>query len=380
MRRRIFAEEHDLFRETVRAFYEKECVPHVEEWTKVGGPERDLWLKAGAAGLLGWEVPEEFGGSGVSDFRYNAILAEESITTGGNGPGFAVNNDIVLPYLLSLATEEQKRRWLPGMVTGEVIFAIAMSEPGTGSDLKSISTSGTRDGDDFVVRGAKTFISNGRTATHVIVAARTEPAEGAKGLSLLVVEDGMPGFTRGRQLDKIGSKSADTSELFFEDVRVPSANLLGEPGRGFYSLMKNLPRERLGIAVHGVARAARALAVTVQYTKDRKAFGQSIGSFQANRFSLAEMKTKVDVAQAFVDRCIEEVLAGELTAEEAAEAKLWVTETEWEVLDRCLQLHGGYGYINEYEIARLWRDGRVQRVYGGTSEIMKEIIGRSMGF
>ena len=380
MRRRIFTEEHDLFRETVRAFYEKECVPHVEEWTKVGGPERDLWLKAGAAGLLGWEVPEEFGGSGVSDFRYNAILAEESITTGGNGPGFAVNNDIVLPYLLSLATEEQKRRWLPGMVTGEVIFAIAMSEPGTGSDLKSISTSGTRDGDDFVVRGAKTFISNGRTATHVIVAARTEPAEGAKGLSLLVVEDGMPGFTRGRQLDKIGAKSADTSELFFEDVRVPSANLLGEPGRGFYSLMKNLPRERLGIAVHGVARAARALAVTVQYTKDRKAFGQSIGSFQANRFSLAEMKTKVDVAQAFVDRCIEEVLAGELTAEEAAEAKLWVTETEWEVLDRCLQLHGGYGYINEYEIARLWRDGRVQRVYGGTSEIMKEIIGRSMGF
>ncbi len=380
MRRRIFTEEHDLFRETARAFYEKECVPHVEEWTKVGGPERDLWLKAGAAGLLGWEVPEEFGGSGVSDFRYNAILAEESITTGGNGPGFAVNNDIVLPYLLSLATEEQKRRWLPGMVTGEVIFAIAMSEPGTGSDLKSISTSGTRDGDDFVVRGAKTFISNGRTATHVIVAARTEPAEGAKGLSLLVVEDGMPGFTRGRQLDKIGSKSADTSELFFEDVRVPSANLLGEPGRGFYSLMKNLPRERLGIAVHGVARAARALAVTVQYTKDRKAFGQSIGSFQANRFSLAEMKTKVDVAQAFVDRCIEEVLAGELTAEEAAEAKLWVTETEWEVLDRCLQLHGGYGYINEYEIARLWRDGRVQRVYGGTSEIMKEIIGRSMGF
>ena len=378
MRRRIFAEEHDLFRETVRAFYEKECVPHVEEWTKVGGPERELWLKAGAAGLLGWEVPEEFGGSSVSDFRYNAILAEESITTGGNGPGFAVNNDIVLPYLLSLATEEQKRRWLPGMVTGEVIFAIAMSEPGTGSDLKSISTSGTRDGDDFVVRGAKTFISNGRTATHVIVAARTEPAEGAKGLSLLVVEDGMPGFTRGRQLDKIGAKSADTSELFFEDVRIPSANLLGEPGRGFYSLMKNLPRERLGIAVHRVARAERALAVTVDYTKDRKAFGQSIGSFQANRFSLAEMQTKVDVARIFVDRCIEEVLAGELTAEEAAEVKLWVTETEWEVLDRCLQLHGGYGYINEYEIARLWRDGRVQRVYGGTSEIMKEIVGRSL--
>jgi alkylation response protein AidB-like acyl-CoA dehydrogenase len=380
MRRRIFTEEHDLFRETARAFFEKECVPHVEEWAHSGGPDRDVWLKAGAAGLLGWEVPEEFGGSGVSDFRFNAILAEESITTGGNGPGFAVNNDIVLPYLLSLATDEQKRRWLPGMVTGEVIFAIAMSEPGTGSDLRSISTTGNRDGDDFVVRGAKTFISNGRTATHVIVAAKTEPDAGHRGLSLLVVEDGMPGFTRGRQLDKIGSKSADTSELFFEDVRVPSSNLLGEPGKGFYALMKNLPRERLGIAVHGVARAARALAVTAEYAKDRHAFGQPIGSFQANRFSLAELKTKVDVAQAFVDRCIEEVLAGELTAEEAAEAKLWVTETEWEVLDRCLQLHGGYGYINEYEIARLWRDGRVQRLYGGTSEIMKEIVGRSMGF
>jgi alkylation response protein AidB-like acyl-CoA dehydrogenase len=354
-------------------------VPHVEEWARTGGPERELWLEAGSAGLLGWEVPEEFGGSGVDDFRFNAILAEEAVTTGGSGPGFAVNNDIVLPYLLSLATEEQKRRWLPGMVTGEVIFAIAMSEPGTGSDLKSISTTGTRDGSDFLIRGAKTFISNGRTATHVIVAARTEPVEGAKGLSLLVVEDGMPGFTRGRQLDKIGSKAADTSELFFDDVRVPSANLLGEPGKGFYALMKNLPRERLGIAVHGVARAARALAITTEYAKDRHAFGQPIGSFQANRFSLAELKTKVDVAQTFVDRCIEEVLVGELTAEEAAEAKLWVTETEWEVLDRCLQLHGGYGYINEYEIARLWRDGRVQRLYGGTSEIMKEIIGRSMG-
>ncbi len=380
MQRRIFTQEHQLFRDTARSFFEKECVPHVEEWARSGGPDRDVWRKAGEAGLLGWEVPEEFGGSGVEDFRFNAILAEEAVTTGGSGPGFAVNNDIVLPYLLTLGTEEQKRRWLPGMVTGEVVTAIAMSEPGTGSDLRSIATTATRDGDEFVINGAKTFISNGRTATHVLVAATTDPAAGHRGLSLLVVEDGMPGFTRGRQLDKIGSKSADTSELLFDGVRVPATNVLGETGTGFHALMRNLPRERLGIAVHGVARAARALAVTAQYAKDRHAFGQAIGSFQANRFSLAELRTKVDVAQVFVDRCIEEVLAGTLTADEAAEAKLWVTETEWEVLDRCLQLHGGYGYINEYEIARLWRDGRVQRLYGGTSEIMKEIIGRSMGF
>ena len=380
MRRRIFDEDHELFRETVRAFCEKECLPHVDEWRESGYAGREVWLKAGEAGLLGWEVPEEFGGSGISDFRYNAILAEEMVTSGASGPGFALNNDVVLPYLLALASDEQKQRWLPGMVTGEVIWAIAMSEPGTGSDLKSLATTAVREGDEFVVNGAKTFISSGRTATHVIVAAKTDPAAGHKGISLLVVEDEMPGFARGRQLDKIGNKAADTSELFFENVRVPARNLLGEPGKGFYALMKNLPRERMGIAVHGVARAARALAITIEYARDRRAFGQPIGSFQANRFTLAELKTKVDVAQVFVDRCLAELLEGELSAEDAAEAKLFVTETEWEVLDRCLQLHGGYGYINEYEIARLWRDGRVQRLYGGTSEIMKEIIGRSMGF
>jgi alkylation response protein AidB-like acyl-CoA dehydrogenase len=380
MRRRIFTEDHELFRETVRAFCEKECLPHVEQWRHTGYAGRDVWRKAGDAGLLGWEVPEEFGGSGIEDFRYNAILAEEFVTSGASGPSFALNNDVVLPYLLALASDEQKQRWLPGMVTGEVIWAIAMSEPGTGSDLKSLATTALREGDEFVVNGAKTFISAGHTATHVIVAAKTDPAAGHKGISLLVVEDEMAGFTRGRQLDKIGNKAADTSELSFENVRVPAHNLLGEPGKGFYALMRNLPRERMGIAVHGVARAARALAVTADYARDRTAFGQPIGAFQANRFSLAEIKTKVDVAQVFVDRCLEELLAGELSAEDAAEAKLFVTETEWEVLDRCLQLHGGYGYINEYEIARLWRDGRVQRVYGGTSEIMKEIIGRAMGF
>ena len=380
MRRRIFTEEHELFRQSVRAFCEKECVPHVADWEKAGGTGREIWRKAGAAGLLGWEVPEEFGGSGVNDFRYNAILAEEVVASGADGTGFAVNNDIVVPYLLTLANEEQKQRWLPGMVTGEVITALAMSEPAAGSDLKSIRTAATREGDEFILNGAKTFISNGRTATHVIVAAKTDASAGHRGVSLFVVEDGMPGFVHGRQLDKIGLKSADTSELLFDDVRVPVANLLGEENKGFYSLMHNLPRERLGIAVHGVARASRALEVTLEYARTREAFGQPIGSFQANRFSLAELKTKVDVMQVFVDRCIEEVVNGTLTADEAAEAKMWVTETEWEILDRCLQLHGGYGYINEYEIARLWRDGRVQRVYGGTTEIMKEIVGRSLGF
>jgi alkylation response protein AidB-like acyl-CoA dehydrogenase len=379
MRRTIFDSEHELFRASVRAFLEKECAPNADDWERAGETGREVWLKAGAAGLLGWEVPEQFGGSGVHDFRYNAVLAEEIVTTGSLGVGFAVNNDIVMPYLLDLTTDEQKARWLPGMVTGEVITAIAMSEPGAGSDLKAITATARRAGDHYVLNGSKTFISNGQLATHVIVVARTDPGAGHRGISLLMVEEGMPGFARGRKLDKIGAKAADTSELFFDDVHVPVDNVLGEPGRGFYNLMRNLPTERLGIAVHGVARARRAFDVTLAYAKTRVAFGQPIGEFQANRFALAEIKAKIDVMQVYVDRCIAALVDGELTADEAAQAKLWVTETEWEVLDRCLQLHGGYGYVNEYEIARLWRDGRVQRLYGGTSEIMKEIVGRSLG-
>src|SRR5579859_2064232 len=379
MRRTIFDDEHALFRASVRAFLEKECAPNAAEWERAGETGREVWRKAGAAGLLGWEVPEQYGGSGVSDFRYNAILAEEIVATGSLGLGFAVNNDIVMPYLLDLTSDEQKARWLPGMVTGEVITAIAMSEPGAGSDLKAITATARLDGDHYVLNGSKTFISNGQLATHVIVVARTDPDAGHRGISLLMVEEGMAGFERGRKLDKIGAKAADTSELFFSDVRVPVTNVLGEPGGGFYNLMRNLPTERLGIAVHGVARAHRAFDVTLEYAKTRVAFGQPIGEFQANRFALAEMKAKIDVMQIYVDRCIAALVAGELTADEAAQAKLWVTETEWEVLDRCLQLHGGYGYVNEYEIARLWRDGRVQRLYGGTSEIMKEIVGRSLG-
>ena len=379
MRRNIFTPEHDTFRATARAFFEKECVPHVAEWEEAGMSSREVWKKAGEVGLLGWEVPEEYGGSGVRDFRFNAILAEEMIATGAGGVGFAVNNDILMPYLTDLTTDEQKARWLPGMVDGSIITAIAISEPGAGSDVKGIRSTAVRDGDDWVLNGSKTFISNGQLANLVVVVAKTDPSAGHKGISLLVVEEGMAGFSRGRKLDKIGARSADTSELFFENVRVPAANVLGELGRGFYNLMRNIPSERLGIAVHGVARAKRAFEVTLDYVKTREAFGTPIGSFQANRFYMAEMKTKLDIAQIYLDRCIEELVAGELSAEDAAEAKLWITETEWEILDRCLQLHGGYGYINEYEIARLWRDGRVQRVYGGTNEIMKDLVGRSLG-
>jgi alkylation response protein AidB-like acyl-CoA dehydrogenase len=379
MRRRIFNEDHDLFRGTVRAFLEKECVPRAEEWERDGMVGRDIWLKAGAAGLLGWEVPPAYGGAGVKDFRFNAILAEEVVDTGSIGPSFALNNDVVMPYLLDLTTDEQKQRWLPGMVTGETITAIAMSEPGAGSDVKALRTTARLEGDAFVLNGAKTFISNAQLANVIIVAAKTDPSAGHEGISLLVVEDGMAGFQRGKKLDKIGGKAADTSELYFDDVRVPAANLLSEINCGFYYLMRNLPTERLGIAVHGVARARRAFNITLDYVKTRQAFGKPIGSFQANRFYVAEMKAKLDVAQGYLDRCIEELVAGELTADDAAAAKMWITETEWEILDRCLQLHGGYGYINEFEIARLWRDGRVQRLYGGTSEIMKDIVGRSLG-
>ena len=379
MRRNIFTPDHDTFRATARAFFEKECVPHAAEWEEAGMSNREVWKKAGEVGLLGWEAPEQYGGSGIRDFRFNAILAEEMIATGAGGVGFAVNNDILMPYMTDLTADEQKARWLPGMVDGSIITAIAISEPGAGSDVKGIRSTAVRDGDDWVLNGSKTFISNGHLANLVVVVAKTDPSAGHKGISLLVVEEGMAGFSRGRKLDKIGARSADTSELFFENVRVPVANVLGEVGRGFYNLMRNIPSERLGIAVHGVARAKRAFEVTLDYVKTRKAFGTPIGSFQANRFYMAEMKTKLDIAQIYLDRCIEELVAGELTAEDAAEAKMWITETEWEILDRCLQLHGGYGYINEYEIARLWRDGRVQRVYGGTNEIMKDLVGRSLG-
>ena len=379
MERRIFEPEHDMFRETARRFYETECAPHSAEWERNGVTAREPWLRAGEIGLIGWEAPEKFGGQGVKDFRYNAIMTEEMHATGTVGIGIGLQNDIMASYLVDLTTDEQKGRWLAGYVSGELITAIAMSEPGAGSDLAGIRTTAVRDGDHYVVNGTKTFISNGILADLVVTVVKTDPAAGHKGISLLVIERGMEGFQRGRNMDKIGQKAADTAELFFTDVRVPAENLLGEENCGFYHLMRNLPAERLGIAIHAVAQSRRALELTRQYASERRAFGTPIGSFQVNRHAIADMSVKLDVMQVYVDRCIEAVNAGELTAQEAAGAKLWATETQWEIVDRCLQIHGGYGYMNEYEIARLWRDARVQRLYGGTSEIMRDLIGRSLG-
>jgi len=380
MRRTIFEPEHDQFRQTARTFYDKECAPHTEQWERDGQVSRQAWLRAGEQGLLGWELPEDYGGLGIKDFRYNAILTEEFYLSGTVGIGLTMLNDILAGYLSDLTTEEQKQRWIPGLIAGEKIPAIAMSEPGAGSDLRNIATTARRDGDDYIVNGAKTFISNGLLADLVLTAVKTDPSAGHKGISLLMIEDGMAGFAHGRKLDKIGQHAADTAELSFTDVRVPVSNLLGEENRGFYQLMRNLPAERLGIAIHAVAQARRALELTIAYAHDRQAFGQPIGSFQVNRHAIAAMSTKLQVMQVYLDRCIEAVNAGELSAEEAAGAKYWATETQWEILDRCLQLYGGYGYVNEYEIARLWRDARVQRLYGGTNEIMLDLIGRGMGF
>jgi alkylation response protein AidB-like acyl-CoA dehydrogenase len=380
MERKIFEPEHDMFRATARRFFETECAPHAADWERNGITAREPWLRAGELGLLGWEAPEKFGGQGVKDFRYNAIMTEEQQGTGTVGIGIGLQNDIMASYLVDLTTDEQKQRWLPGYVSGEIITAIAMSEPGAGSDLAGIRATAVRDGDHYVVNGAKTFISNGILADLVVAVVKTDPQAGHKGISLLVIERGMAGFERGRNLDKIGQKSADTAELFFTDVRVPVENLLGEENRGFYHLMRNLPAERLGIAIHAVAQSRRALELTKQYAAERKAFGSPIGSFQVNRHAIAEMTVKLDIMQVYVDRCIEAVNASELTAQEAAGAKLWTTETQWEIIDRCLQMHGGYGYMNEFEIARLWRDSRVQRLYGGTSEIMRDLIGRSLGY
>jgi alkylation response protein AidB-like acyl-CoA dehydrogenase len=380
VKREIFESEHDDFRATARAFYDKECAPHTEQWERDGITDRSVWLKAGATGLLGWEAPEEFGGQGITDVRFNAIMTEEFYASGTVGIGFGLQNDIMASYLVHMTDEEQKKRWLPGFVSGEIITAVAMSEPGAGSDLAGIKTTAVRDGDDYVINGAKTFISSGILADLVVTAVKTDPAAGHKGISLIAVEADRPGFTKGRKLDKIGQKSADTAELAYADVRVPATNLIGEENRGFYQLMRNLPAERLGIAIHAVAQARRAIELTKAYAGDRKAFGQPIGTFQVNRHAIADMSVTLDVMQVYVDRCIAAVNAGELTAEEASGAKLWTTEQQWQIMDRCLQLHGGYGYINEYEIARLWRDSRIQRIYGGTSEIMRDLIGRKLGF
>jgi alkylation response protein AidB-like acyl-CoA dehydrogenase len=380
MRRTQFTEEHDLFRDSFRTFVEREIAPHNEEWNEAGVVPRDLFTKAGAAGFIGMAVPEELGGGGVDDFRYSQVIGEELQYAGvaAAGLGLTLHTDICLPYFLSLATDEQRARWLPGIASGELITAIAMTEPGIGSDLASMSTSATRDGDHYVVNGAKTFITNGINADLVITAVKTDPTQQHAGMSLLVVERGMDGFERGRNLDKVGLHAQDTAELFFTDVQVPVGNLLGVEGKGFAHLVDNLPQERLSIAVSGVAAAEAAFRWTLDYVQQRKAFGSPIASFQNTQFELAEMRTEIDVTQTFVDQCVQALNAGELTVEEAAEAKWWCTELQKRTVDRCVQLHGGYGYMLEYPIARAYVDARVTTIYGGTTEIMKSIIGRKL--
>ncbi len=378
MERTLFEPEHELFRESFRKFLDQHVASRHAQWEEQGIVDREVWLEAGKQGFLGMAVPEEFGGGGVKDFRYNAIVTEEVTKAQYSGLGFGLHNDVIAPYLLELANEEQKQRWLPRFCSGELITAIAMTEPGTGSDLQGIKTRAVKDGDDWILNGAKTFITNGINSDIVIVVAQTDPEKGALGFSLLVVERGMPGFERGRNLDKIGLKAQDTAELSFTDVRVPAKNLLGTEGQGFIHLMQNLPQERLSIAVMAVAAMEGCLETTIQYVRDRKAFGKPIGAQQNTRFVLAELATKTTAVRVFVDRCIELLNQEKLTAEEAAMAKWWSTEEQLDLITKCLQLHGGYGYMREYPIAKAYMDARVQTIYGGTTEIMKEIIGRSL--
>jgi acyl-CoA dehydrogenase len=375
--RTIFDDVHHDFRASVRAFLLAEAVPHGERWEREGLVDRDFFRKAGAQGLIGFMAPEELGGAGIDDFRFNAILDEEHCYTGAVGDNLNLTNSILAPYLLDLTTDEQKARWVPPWTRGDLIPAICMSEPGAGSDLRGIKATARWNGDHYVLNGSKTFVTSGIQADLVIVAANVVQ-EGVTGLGLFAVEAGTEGFTHGRKLAKAGRKAQDTAELFFDDVVVPTENVVGRPGEGLRNLMRNLAQERLGMAVTAVAACERALELTLEYVRDRRAFGQPIGSFQYNKFGLADLATEIQVGRVYVDRCIEEHVQGRLNATNAAAAKLWTTELQGRVMDRCLQLHGGYGYMDEYEISRLWRDARVTRIYGGTSEIMKEIVGRSL--
>ncbi len=379
MQHTLYEPEHDAFRDAVRSFMAKHVAPFHAEWEKAGIVDRSLWVEAGKQGLLGTDVPEEYGGGGIKDFRYNCIVSEEVTRVGGSGVGFTLHNDVMAPYLLDLTTEEQKQRWLPGFTSGELITAIAMSEPGAGSDLQGLKTRAVRDGSDYVLSGSKTFITNGINADLVLVVAQTDPDKGAHGFSLLMVERGMAGFERGRNLDKVGMKAQDTAELFFDEVRVPATNLVGKEDGGFVHLMNALPQERLSIAVVAVAAATKVFELTLEYCKGRTAFGRPIGSFQHNRFVLAEMATELEIARHYVDKSVLEHNAGRYTVQDAAMAKWWTTELQKRVVDQCVQLHGGYGYMLEYPVAKAFIDSRVSTIYGGTTEVMKEIIGRSLG-
>ncbi|WP_263142310.1 acyl-CoA dehydrogenase family protein [Pseudomonas sp. RIT-PI-AD] len=375
--RTVFGSDHELFRDSVRKFLEQEAVPHHAQWEKDGHVDRELWRKAGEAGLLCSHVPEAYGGMGA-DFLYSAVVIEEIGRLGLTGIGFSLHSDIVAPYILHYGSEAQKRRYLPRMASGDAITAIAMTEPGAGSDLQGVKTTAVLDGDHYVINGSKTFITNGLLANLVIVVAKTDPKAGAKGTSLFLVEAGTPGFAKGKRLEKVGMKAQDTAELFFQDVRVPKENLLGQAGAGFAYLMQELPQERLTVGIGALASAEAALRWTLDYTRERKAFGKAIAEFQNTRFKLAEIASEVQIGRVFIDRCLELHVQGQLDVPTAAMLKYWSTDLQCKVLDECVQLHGGYGFMWEYPVARAWADARVQRIYAGTNEIMKEIIARSL--
>ena len=383
MPRNIYDEDHEAFRASVKEFVDRNLTPRAEEMIREHTIPRDLWLEAGKQGFFGLTIPEEFGGAGIEDYRFNAVLAEElSKFTAAVASCFGIHSDITAPYIVALGTEEQKQRWLPGVVAGEKILSIGMTEPNGGSDLAALKTTAVTADDgsgDWILNGSKTFITNGHQCDLAVVAARTDPTKGAKGISLFVLEKEDEGFTKGQPLDKVGQPESDTSELFFDNVRLPADRLLGPEGMGFISMMQKLPQERLGNAIANIANARQILEETIEYTKERKAFGQPIGTFQHNKFKLAEMVTKVEVTEAYVDDCVAAHAEGKLSAVDAAKAKWWAAETQSKVLDECVQLHGGYGYMNEYRVARAWRDARINKIWAGTNEIMKELIGRDLG-
>jgi alkylation response protein AidB-like acyl-CoA dehydrogenase len=380
LKRRIYDADHEAFRASVREFLDREVRPNLEQFIEDKAIPRDIWLEAGKQGFLGLEIPDVYGGSGAGDYRYNAVITEELAKVDmAMASCFGIHSDIVPPYLVHLTTDEQKQRWLPGVASGEILTAIAMTEPSGGSDLAALRTTAVKDGDDWVLNGSKTFITNGYSADLVVVAARTSPEKKAKGITLFAVETGMPGFHRGRKLDKVGQPDSDTAELFFEDVRVPAENVVGELDRGFIHMMTWLPQERLGSAVTNLAHARQILDETIDYTKERNAFGRPVGSFQYNKFTIAELVTQVEVTQAYVDQAVLAHNDGELTPVDAAKAKWWSAQVQNDVLDACVQLHGGYGYMNEYRVARAWRDARVTKIWAGSNEIMKELIGRDLG-
>ena len=380
MTRDTYEEDHEDFRSSVRQWLERSVIPHTEDYIQAKALPREFWLEAGKQGFLGLAIPEEYGGAGADDFRFNAVLAEELAKVNAALPTcVGIHSDITAPYLVELGTEEQKQRWLPGVASGEILLAIGMTEPSGGSDLAALKTNAVRDGDEWVINGSKTFITNGFSADLVITAVRTDPEKGPKGITLFAIEATKEGFSRGRKLDKVGMEESDTAELFFENVRVTDAEIVGQLNMGFIHMMQKLPQERLSCAVANVAHAKQILVETLQYTKDRKAFGQSIGNFQHNKFLLAELFTQIEIAEAYIDKCVAAHAKGQLTPVEASKAKWWSSQAQSEVLDHCVQLYGGYGFMNEYRVARAWRDARVTKIWAGSNEIMKELIGRELG-